>query len=149
VFDTETMAELCVKQGQVDQAIAIYRRMAGAAQESSARRRFEERIAELERQPGQAPLETPGLRIQVRFGDVEIEWRLPTETQRPALQLLLLRRTVDGIQADARTLQLASPHGLTKIVASDLHTVRAAAGRMEGETFVPIVRLPGLPPSRL
>lgn len=142
MFDTETMAELCVKQGLLDQAIAIYRRMATESEDAGARRRYEERIVALEQQPGLASLETPGLRVQVRGGEVQIEWRLPTDTESPALQLLLLRRTSQGIEADGRTMPLASPHGRTLLRVSDLHTVRAAAGRMVGDTFVPLVRLP-------
>jgi hypothetical protein len=141
MFDTETMAELCVKQGLIDQAIGIYQRMATLADDDGARRRFEERIVALERQPGHAPLETPGLRVEVRDGEVQIEWRLPTDTATPALQLLLLRRTAEGIAADGRTVPLASPHGRTMVRVADLHSVRAAAGRLVGETFVPIVRL--------
>ena len=142
VFDTETMAELCVKQGLVEQAIAIYRRMATESEDPTVRRRYQERIVALEQQPGQAPLETPGLRVQVRDGEVQIEWRLPTDTEAPTLQLLLLRRTPEGIEAEGRTVPLGSPHGRTLLRVPDLHSVRAAAGRLVGETFVPLVRLP-------
>ena len=142
VFDTETMAELCVKQGLVDQAIAIYRRMATESEDAAARRRYEERIVALEQQPGQTPLETPGLRVHVHGGEVQIEWRLPPDVETPALQLLLLRRTSEGIETEGRTMPLASPHGRTLLRVADLHTVRAAAGRMVGDTFVPTVRLP-------
>ena len=141
VFDTETMAELCIKQGLVDQAIAIYRRMATESEDPEARRRCEERIVALEQQPGLTPLETPGLRVQVHDREVQIEWRLPTDLEAPTLQLLLLRRTPEGIETEGRTMPLASPHGQALIRVPDLHTVRAAAGRLVGETFVPLVRL--------
>jgi hypothetical protein len=141
VFDTETMAELCVKQGLLDQAIAIYRRMSTESEDPVVLRRYAERIVALERQPGHIPLETPGLRVQVHDSEVQIEWRLPTDTLTPTLQLLVLRRTADGIEADGRTMPLASPHGRTLVRVPDLHSVRAAAGRLVDQTFVPIVRL--------
>jgi hypothetical protein len=97
MFDTETMAELCVKQGLVDQAIGVFRRMAAASEDPATRQRCEERIAALEHAPGHVPLETPGLRVHTRQGEIDIEWRLPTGIAAPALQLLVLRRTPQGI----------------------------------------------------
>ena len=146
MFDTETMAELCAKQGLVDQAIGVYQRMATASADPATRRRYEERIVALERQPGHMPLETPGLRLHTRQadGEIDIEWRLPTDTPAPALQLLVLRRTPAGIEAAPRTIPLASPHGRTQVTVAGLHSVRAAAGRLVGEAFVPIVRIAGL-----
>ena len=47
---------------------------------------------------------------------------------------------------DPRTIPLDSSHGRTQVTIDGLHSVRAAAGRLVGEAFVPIVRLPGLPP---
>lgn len=151
MFDTETMAELCAKQGLVDQALGIYRRLSLSieAEDPATRRRYEERIVELEQRSNHAQLETPGLRIQLRDQQVHIEWRLPADTQAPTLQLLLLRRTPGGIEADARTVPLSSAHGRTSLAATDLHSVRAAAGRMTGERFVPLIRLPGVPSSPL
>jgi hypothetical protein len=149
MFDTETMAELCVKQGLIDQAIGVYQRMANTSDDAAARRRYEERIVALEHAPGHVPLETPGLRVHTRQGEqgeVDIEWRLPTDTTAPALQVLVLRRTPVGIEADPRTIRVAAPHGRTQLTVAGLHSVRAAAGRLVGEAFVPIIRLPGLPP---
>jgi pentatricopeptide repeat protein len=146
VFDTETMAELCVKQGRFDQAIDIFRRLAEKTGDPGHRRRFETRIAELaqdpSREPASALIETPGLRVTERAGTVEIEWRLPPDLAVPTLQLLLLRRTSDGIQADSRTLPLAESQGRTVVTVADLCGVRAAAGRLEGDSFVPLVRFP-------
>jgi hypothetical protein len=146
MFDTETMAELCVKQGLVDQAIGVFRRMASASEDPATRQRYEERVAALEHAPGHVPLETPGLRVHTRQGEIDIEWRLPTGIAAPALQLLVLRRTPQGIEADPRTIPLDSSQGRTQVTIDGLHTVRAAAGRLVGDAFVPIVRLPGLPP---
>jgi len=144
MFDTETMAELCVKQGLIDQAIGVYQRMATASEDPAARRRYEERIVALEHEPGHVPLETPGLRVHTRQGEVDIEWRLPAgAVTAPALQVLVLRRTPVGIEAAPRTIPLSSPHGRTQMSVTGLHSVRAAAGRLVGDAFVPIVRLPG------
>jgi pentatricopeptide repeat protein len=142
VFDTETMAELCVKQGRFDQAIDIFRRLAEQSSDPGDRRRFETRIAELGQGTSAAPIEIPGLRVTERAGTVEIEWRLPPDLAVPTLQLLLLRRTPEGIQADSRTLPLAAAQGRTVVTVSDLCGVRAAAGRLDGDAFVPLVRFP-------
>jgi hypothetical protein len=144
VFDTETMAELCVRQGLFEQAADIFRRLAEQAGDPGDRYRFEARVAELaERTPAAAaPIELPGLRVTERAGSVEIEWRLPADVQAPTLQLLLLRRTPEGIQTDPRTLPLAAAQGRTMVTVSDLCGVRAAAGRLDGEAFIPLVRFP-------
>jgi hypothetical protein len=144
VFDTETMAELCVKQGLRDQAIDIFRRLAAESGDPSDRGRYEARIAELagEPAPAVAPIEVPGLRVTQRTSTVEIEWRLPPDTLGPTLQLLFLRRTPEGIETDPRTLPLAAAQGRTVVTVADLCGVRAAAGRLEGEAFVPLVRFP-------
>jgi hypothetical protein len=154
VFDTETMAELCVKQGLRDRAIDIFRRLAAQTDDPGDRRRFEARIGELTGNPVTmptttpaspsplAPIEVPGLRVTERAGAVEIEWRLPPDVQGPTLQLLLLRRTADGIQTDPRTLPLAAAQGHTVVAVDGLCGVRAAAGRLDGEAFVPLVRFP-------
>ena len=145
MFDTETMAELCVKQGLIDQAMDILRRLAEQTGDPRERHRFETRIAELAQshpRPAALPLEVPGLRVTERAGAVEIEWRLPPDTFAPTLQLLLLRRTPAGIEADPRSLPLASAQGCTIVDVADLCGVRAAAGRLDGAAFVPLVRFP-------
>jgi hypothetical protein len=53
-----------------------------------------------------------------------------------------LRRTPAGIETDPRTLPLASAQGRTVLGVRDLCGVRAAAGRLEGQAFVPLVRFP-------
>ncbi len=142
MFDTETMAELCVKQGLVDEALAIYRRLADQSEELPTRRRYEERMAALGIPRAARPMDTPGLRVDRRGDEVEIEWRLPPNVIAPALQLLLLRRTPSGIAVEPRTTSLTSPGGTTVVVVPDLHSLRAAAGRVRPDgTFIPIVRL--------
>jgi hypothetical protein len=142
VFDTETMAELCVRQGLIDQAIGIFRRLAEVADDARIRLRYETRISELAQHPSLAPIEVPGLRVTEKDDAVEIEWRLAPETPTPTLQVLLMRRGPDGIETDPRSLPLAAPHGRTVFAMANLCGVRAAAGQLVGGAFVPLVRFP-------
>ena len=98
MFDTETMAELCVRQGLIDQAIGIFRRLAEGADDAGVRLRYETRISDLSQDPALAPIEIPGLRVTEKDDAVEIEWRLAPETPTPTLQVLLMRRGPDGIE---------------------------------------------------
>jgi hypothetical protein len=144
MFDTETMAELCVKQGLNSEAVAIYRRLADATPDADKRRLYEARIGALGyRAPAVAtnmPLDTPGLRVDRRGDDVEIEWRLPADVAAPALQVLVLRHTPAGIAAEPRTLPLTSTEGRTALGVPALHSLRVAAGRLRDGRFIPIVR---------
>jgi hypothetical protein len=142
VFDTETMAELCVRQGLTDQAIDIFRRLAELTADPGVRMRYETRIAELAHGPARALIETPGLRVTEQDGAVEIEWRLPADVASPTLQVLILRRGPDGIETDPRTLPLGASQGQTNLAAPNLCGVRAAAGRLVDGSFVPLVRYP-------
>jgi hypothetical protein len=143
MFDTETMAELYVKQGLPEQALQIFRRLMATADEPTARERLETRIADLVDQRPTTPPESeaPTLHVETAGNEIRIDWRLPSALATPALQLLILRRTARGIETDPRTIPLTTPRGHTMVTASDLHSVRAAAGRLEGQTFVPMVRL--------
>lgn len=142
MFDTETMAELCARQGLTDQAIGIFRRLTEVAADPSIRLRYETRISELARDPSLTPIEVPGLRVTERAGDVEIEWRLPPDVASPTLQVLLLRRGPEGIETEPRTLPLGAAHGRASFAAENLCGVRAAAGRGGEGGFVPLVRFP-------
>lgn len=143
VFDTETMAELCVRQGLYDQAVDIFRRLSELTDDATARLRFETRIAELTSTHAPGPAEVPGLRVTTRVDEVEVEWRLPPETPAPMLQVLLLRRGAGGIETDPRSVTLATTHGSTVFAVADLCGVRAAAGKLiDGGAFVPLVRFP-------
>ncbi|MFL5305571.1 MAG: hypothetical protein ACJ8F1_10170 [Polyangia bacterium] len=142
MFETETMAELCARQGLLDQAIDIFRRLAEVAGDPALRLRYETRISELGCDPSLQSLETPGLRVRQADGHVEIEWRLPPDLAAPTLQVLFLRRGSDGIQSDSRSLPLPTTQGRMTFPADGLASVRAAAGRQQDARFVPLVRFP-------
>jgi hypothetical protein len=148
-FETETMAELCLKQGLVADGLEILRRLVSQAPDEVTRARRQRRLTELERQYGPSAAPAPAaappagqvaLRVLHRGEELVLEWRLPDEVTAPALQLLLVRRTAAGVETEARTLPLDGPRGRTVIAAPRLHSLRAAAGRLEGARFVPLVR---------
>jgi hypothetical protein len=162
VFETETMAELCVKQGLVTEALAIYRRLVADAADEPTRARRAARLAELQRiaksvaatraaeprapsvlvvEPRGESSGEPFLTLERRADTLAFAWGLPPETRRPALQLLLLRRGAEGIEAETRTLPLEATRGTTTVDVAALHSVRAAAGWLDGDRFVPLVRL--------
>jgi len=144
MFDTETMAELCVKQGLPGEAAAIYRRLAAATADADKRRLYEARIGALvdpaDEPSDVTPMETPELRVERNGDEVLIEWRLPSDVSAPALQMLVLRHGPDGIAAEPQTVPLASTEGRTTLVVPRLHSLRAAAGRLHDGRFIPIVR---------
>jgi hypothetical protein len=154
VFETETMAELCVKQGLITEALAIYRRLTAGALDEPTRARRAARLAELERTAaGAARVKTapmgvpaapgePSLALERRGDALVFAWVLPDETPAPALQLFLVHRGEDGVVTETRTLPLSATRGTTTITVPGLHSVRAAAGWLDGERFVPVTRLP-------
>jgi len=136
------MAELCARQGLLDQAIDIFRRLAEIADDPDRRLRYQTRISELARDPSLRPIETPGLRVRELEGEIEIEWRLPPELTTPTLQVLFLRRGPAGIEPEGRTVPLDTAHGRLTFPSEGVASVRAAAGRLYEGSFVPLVRHP-------
>jgi hypothetical protein len=142
------MAELCLKQGLIADGLEIFRRLVSQAPDEVTRARRQRRLSELERQygPAAAPPAPPpasghlALRVLHRGEELVLEWLLPDEVISPALQLLLVRRTDAGVETEARTLPVDGPRGRAVIAAPRLHSLRAAAGRLEGARFVPLVR---------
>lgn len=152
MFETETMAELCLKQGLVRDALLIYRRLLASAPDEPTRARHARRVAELEEDGGarrSRPVEgiqveaRPVTDIQEHHDDqqVTLKWRLPDGTPSPALQILVLRHDAAGIAAERRTVRLAQAQGSLTLPITGVHSVRAAAGKLDGERFVPLVRL--------
>lgn len=154
MFETETMAELCLKQGLVRDALIIYRRLLAAAVDEGTRARRAQRITELELRdirPHAVPTEPPATDIRARVQawlaarsddrQVTFDWQLPAGTPVPALQILVLRREETGISAERRTVRLPDAEGTLSLPIARIHSLRAAAGRLEGDRFVPLVRL--------
>jgi hypothetical protein len=163
MFETETMAELYVKQGLVTKALALYQRLVDLAEDEITRARRRQRIGELEQiaatspgmninaaapaapmpaaAPTPEPLPLPGVRAEWDRRHTTLFWRLPADTVAPALDLLLLMRTPAGIITERRTLPVATAEGRTALAVPDLYAVRVAAGRLDGQRFVPIVRV--------
>lgn len=139
-FETETMAELCVRQGHLEDALGIYRRLLERTPEAAARARLEERVRALA--SALAPLAVPGVRAQRAGDQLIVEWRLPSKTTAPALELLLVTRGDTGVAADRRAIDLPEPSGRLELRVPGLHSVRAAAGTRASGGFVPLARAP-------
>jgi hypothetical protein len=153
-FETETMAELCLRQGHRDEALAIYARLAARAGDAAARARLERRIVAIETSPAEQkdagsspdpavftrPLAAPGIRTVVTDDVATIEWSLPSGTAIPALQLLLVSRTPAGVTTEARSVPVDKEAGRLVVSVPGLHSVRAAAGFLNGSRFVPLAR---------
>ncbi len=164
-FETETMADLCLRQGHRDEALAIYRRLAMRAVDSPLRVRLHQRIAEVEgaaasslgtdappssaagasagvegKAGPESPLPSPGLRARAAGEALTVEWRLPAGTSVPTMELLLLVRTPTGVAAERRSLPLDGAAGRMVLEVPGLHSARAAAGFVSDGRFVPLAR---------
>jgi hypothetical protein len=139
VFETETMAELLVKQGQLARAVSIYRVLASRSPDEPTRWRRLRRINELENMS--LELSAPGIRVSTVGQEATVEWLLPPETRVPAVQVLLVRRTEQGIKVETRTIPTDCPQGQITLSVPGLHSARAAAGTLEGDRFIPVVRV--------
>jgi len=161
-FETETMADLCIRQGHVRDARAILQRLLARANDESTRRRLAARLTTLDggRFAGGAPtapasptavasrntprrepeLPVPGVRAIEAKGGVTVEWRLPPETASPAVAVLLLTRGPGGIASESRVIPVGELSGRLKVAVADLHSARVAVGFSAGDRFVPLAR---------
>lgn len=159
-FETETMAELCVRQGHRANAVAIYRRLLERAGAPLTRQRLTARLVVLESDPAAqaitppptpvpdalgppAPLAQPGLRATAVGDDLTVDWKLPPSEPRPReLQLLLVLRTDTGVATETRSFHLESESGRLELYIPNLHSARAAAGYRREKAFIPLLRTP-------
>jgi len=153
-FETETMAELCVRQGHRDEALAIYARLLSRATDPATRVRLERRTLELETAPAEqkgpakssAPdgalpsLSAPGIRSRITDDVAVVEWNLPAGTAGPTVQLLLVARTPAGVTTESRSVRVDASAGRMVLAVPGLHSLRAAAGFTAGDRFVPLAR---------
>ncbi|MES1205672.1 MAG: hypothetical protein ABUS79_07010 [Pseudomonadota bacterium] len=145
-FETETMADLCLRQGHPAEALTIYRRLVQRPLDAPARARIERRIASLEGDArGTAkeidpPLAVPAVRARWSGDVVTVEWRLPPRTPAPGLEVLLVRQGPAGVETETRAIAVDGDAGRITLTVSGLHLARAAAGTRAGGHFVPVAR---------
>ena len=151
-FETETMAELHLRQGHRDEALAIYTRLMSRAADQATRVRLERRILAIETAPAEQkapppppppapPLEAPGIRSLLTDDVAIVEWALPAGTAGPTLQLLLVSRTPAGVTTESRSVPVDAHAGRLVLSVPGLHSLRAAAGFITGDRFVPLARI--------
>jgi hypothetical protein len=151
-FETETMAELCLRQGHRAEAAGIYRRLIARASDETARARLSARLGTLDGAPGavvttlgpglpgEAGLSSPGLRTRSVGDRLHVDWRLPPGVRTLTLQLLLVLRGPAGVATETRTLPLESEAGRLVLDVPGLHSAKAAAGVHKDGRFVPVLR---------
>ena len=154
LYETETMAELCARQGRLQEAVAIYRRLLDTHPGGS-----EQHVARWNTPPGRSGA---GLGPRRRRGDrarphpparrprvvhltanddsVTVAWALPAGQPHPTLELFLIQRTPSGVETSKRRLPLPTPSGRVAFAVPALHTALAAVGRLQGDRFVPLAR---------
>jgi hypothetical protein len=151
LYETETMAELCARQGRPHEAIAIYRRLCNTHPESQRKGRWLSRLGSLERAWGPAggeeipaapiPLpRAPGVAVQAGDDNVTVAWSLPSETAEPTLELFTIQKTPSGVETNKRSLRLTAYEGRVAFAIPALHTALAAVGGQRAGRFVPIAR---------
>ena len=153
LYETETMAELCARQGRPGEAVAIYRRLCESHPGAERKRRWLDRLEALEGQAGRGDQEivpsdiplppAPGVVVAANDDGVTIAWALAPETPAPTLELFLIQRTPAGVEAGKRTVALAAAAGRIAFAVPALHSAIAAVGRREGDRFVPLARSRG------
>jgi hypothetical protein len=151
LYETETMAELCARQGRIGEAISIYRLLADGAPDPATRSRAQARLSTLEATwqplretevpPVDIPLPSePGVAVQVGEDQVTVAWALPADTSPLALDLLVLQRTGAGIDAQKKLLPVETATGRLGLAVPAVHSVVAAAGTVRAGRFVPLAR---------
>ena len=154
LYETETMAELCARQGRLSEAIAIFRELAETAADSATRTRARARLDTLEATwqplrvaevpPADLALPAiPGVALLLGEDQVTVAWALPPETNSPALDVLVLQRTPGGIDPQKKLLPLTETSGRIGLLLPGVHSALAAAGTIREGRFVPIVRSKG------
>ena len=151
LYETETMAELCARQGRIGEAISIYRTLGESGPDVATRTRAKERLTtlestwqplrEIEVPPADIPLPPPpGVTVLVGEDQVTIAWALPEDTAPLALDVLVLQRTAAGIDAQKKLLPLETVSGRIGLAVPSVHSAIAAAGTVRAGRFVALAR---------
>jgi hypothetical protein len=151
LYETETMAELCARQGRIGEAISIYRALGETAPDAATRTRAQARQAilestwqplrETEVPPADVPLPPePGVTVLVGEDQITVAWALPADTSPLALDILVLQRTSAGIDAQKKLLPLATAAGRLGLAVPAVHSAVAAVGTVRAGRFVALAR---------
>jgi hypothetical protein len=151
LYETETMAELCARQGRIGEAISIYRTLVESGPDLDTRTRAEARLTTLEstwqplRETEVPPADIalpppPGVAVLVGEDQVTIAWALPADTAPLALDVLVLQKTAAGIDAQKKLLPLESASGRLGLAVPGVHSAIAAAGTVRAGRFVALAR---------
>jgi hypothetical protein len=151
LYETETMAELCARQGRIGEAISIYRSLSESETDAATRARAQARLATLESTwqplretevpPADIPLPSaPGVAVLVGEDQITIAWALPDDTTPVALDILVLQKTDAGIDAQKKLLPLEATSGRLGLALPAVHSAIAAAGTVRAGRFVPLAR---------
>jgi len=151
LYETETMAELCARQGRLSEAIAIFRELVETATDPETRARVRARLDTLEASwqplrlaevpPADLALPAiPGVSLLVGEDQVTVAWALPPDTRSPALDVLVLQRTPSGIDPQKKLLPLAETSGRLGLLLPSVHSALAAAGTVRDGRFVPLAQ---------
>jgi predicted trehalose synthase len=151
LYETETMAELCARQGRIGEAISIYRALAEQGSDSATRTRAQSRLTtlestwqplrEIEVPPADIALPPmPGVAVLVGDDQVTIAWSLPEDTSPLALDVLVLQKTSAGIDAQKKLLPLETASGRLGLAVPAVHSAIAAAGTVRAGRFVALAR---------
>jgi hypothetical protein len=153
LYETETMAERCARQGRIGEAISIYRALGESASDAATRSRAQARLATLESTwqplretevpPADVPLPAePGVAILVGEDQITVAWALPAETSPLALDLLVMQKTAAGVEAQKKLLPLAAASGRLGLAVPAVHSAVAAAGTVRAGRFIALARSP-------
>ena len=151
LFETETMAELCARQGRNQDALLIYQRLIETAPRASGHARWVARVDEIMRSLPKAPVaeiglcdvampDAPGLNLVTHEDGAQVAWALPDNTVGPTLELLLIHRGPSGVELQKQQIVLDQPTGRMSFTAPGLIRALGAVGRQDGSEFVPLAR---------
>lgn len=151
LYQTETMAELCARQGRLGEAISIYRALCDKGADAAMRARAQARLATLEstwqplRETEVPPADLalpaePGVAVLVGDDQITVAWTLPQNATPLALDILVLQKSCAGIDAQKKLLPVDLPSGRIGLAVPSVHSAIAAAGTVRAGRFVALAR---------